>query len=138
MKYTLIAAFLFLSLSLHAQDTTKQTITIDSHTFTSVQTEARFPGGKDAWRAFLEEHVHPKVAARHKAPPGNYTVTISFLVDKAGKVTEVHALNDPGYGTAEDAVNAFKHTPDWIPAMQNGKPVNYRQKQNITYQVTER
>jgi protein TonB len=78
------------------------------------------------------------VPAKHKAPAGTYTVTIRFLVDKTGKVTEVEALNDPGYGTAQDAINAFKHTPDWIPAMQNGKPVIYRQKQNITYQVTER
>ena len=139
MKYTLIACFLFLRVCLHAQDTSAtQTITIDTRTFTSVLVEARFPGGTDAWRAFLEDHVHPKVAARHKAPPGKYTVTISFLVDKEGKVTQVQALNDQGYGTADDAVNAFKHTPDWIPAMQNGKPVIYRQKQNITYQVTEK
>ena len=131
MKYTLIAAFLFLNASLHAQDSAA------SHNKTQDSIEARFPGGQDAWRAFLEEHVHPNVAARHKAPPGNYTVTISFLVDKEGKVTEVKALTDPGYGTAEDAVKAFKHTPDWLPATIHGKPVIYRQKQNITYQVTE-
>ncbi len=127
-----------MNICLHAQDTAKQTTAIDTPSLVSVQVEARFPGGTDAWRAFLEQHVHPRVAAKHKAPPGNYTVTISFLVDKTGKVTQVQALNDPGYGTAEDAVNAFKHTPNWIPAVQNGKPVIYRQKQNITYQVTEK
>ena len=138
MKYIPIAWFLLMNICLHAQDTAKQTVTINTDSFTSVQKEAQFPGGQDAWRQFLEQHVHPRVAARHKAPPGNYTVTISFLVDKTGKVTEVKALNDPGYGTAEDAVNAFKHTPDWIPAVQKGKTVIYRQKQNITYQVTEK
>ncbi len=135
MRITFIAAFILLTACVHAQDTTNQDYYKE---FTSVQVEAKFPGGQDAWREFLEQHVHPKVPAKHKAPPGNYTVTIRFLVDKTGKVTEVEALNDPGYGTAEDAVNAFKHTPNWIPAIQNGKPVIYRQKQNITYQVTEK
>ena len=93
MKHTLIAAFLFLNVSLHAQDTAKHTVNINTDSLTSVQVEARFPGGQDTWRAFLEEHVHPKVAARHKAPPGNYTVTISFLVDKEGKVTQVAGIN---------------------------------------------
>src|ERR1044072_2895041 len=123
MKYALIAAFLILSVCLHAQDTTAAKKDI---TFPSVQVEAQFPGGRDAWVTFLEQHVHPKVAAKHKAPPGKYTVTMSFLVDTTGKVTEVQALNNPGYGTAEDAVKAFKHTPKWIPATINGKPVIYR------------
>ena len=135
MKYTLLSIFLLTCFCLHAQDTTQQD---GDKEFSKVQVEAKFPGGQIAWQEFLQQHIHARVPAKHKAPPGNYTVTMSFLVDKTGKVTDVKALNDPGYGTAQDAVNAFKHTPDWIPAMQNGKPVIYRQKQNITYQVTER
>lgn len=49
----------------------------------------------------------------------------------------MQVLQDPGYGTADDVLRAFKHTPDWLPATINGRPVIYRQKQNITYQVTE-
>jgi protein TonB len=138
MKIILIASLLLFTVCLHAQDTAKHTITINTDSFTSVQVEARFPGGQEGWRAFLEEHIHPKVPGKHKAPPGNYTVTISFLVDKEGKVSNVQVLNDPGYGTAEDVLKAFKHTPDWLPATISGKPVVYRQKQNITYQVTEK
>jgi len=137
MRITLIAIFLSLGVCLRAQDTTTKRTNI-TDTFTSVQVEARFPGGVDGWRAFLEENIHPKVAARHKAPPGNYTVQVSFLVDKEGKISDVTILNDPGYGTAEDVLKVFKHSPNWMPAIQNGKPVIYRQKQNITYQVTEK
>jgi protein TonB len=132
MRKLLIAFLLLLSVCLHAQDS------LNHRKITGDSIEARFPGGQDAWRAFLEEHVHPGVAARHKAPPGNYTVTVSFLVDKTGKVVQVQALNDPGYGTAEDTKKAIEHSPDWLPATINGKPVVYRQKQNITYQVTEK
>lgn len=132
MRKLLIACFLLFSVCLHAQDS------LNSRKIAGDSIEARFPGGLDGWRTFLEQHVHPKVAARHKAPPGSYTVTVSFLVNKEGKVSEVQILEDPGYGTAEDVLKAFKHTPDWLPATINGKPVIYRQKQNITYRVTER
>lgn len=137
MKRILIACFLLMNICLHAQDTTAQrNNTTDS--FTSVQVEAKFPGGMQAWASFLEANIHANVAARHKAPAGNYTVTISFLVDKEGNVSEPEIIKDPGYGTATDVLKAFKHCPKWQPATINGKPVIYRQKQNITYQVTDK
>jgi len=103
-----------------------------------VQVEAKFPGGQDAWRVFLERNLNPGVAADHRAPNGNYTVTVSFLVDERGNISEVQALNDPGYGTAEESVRVIKRGPKWIPAIQDGKNVRYRQKQNITFQVSGR
>ena len=99
--------------------------------------EAKFPGGQQAWFKFLEKNIHTEVAANHGAKPGNYLVTVSFLVDTSGKLSEVQVLNDPGYGTAEDVLKALKHSPNWLPATINGKPVIYRQKQNITYQVSK-
>jgi len=135
MRTLLLFFFVLMTAVLHAQDTTGAKKDI---TFTTVQVEAQFPGGRDAWVNFLTTHIHPEVAAKHKAPPGRYTVTISFIVDETGKVSEVQVINDPGYGTADDVLKAFKHTPDWIPATQNGKQVTYRQRQNITYQVTEK
>ena len=137
MRKLLVACFLLCTVYLHAQDTTaKQTNNKDS--LTAVRKEARFPGGPKAWSAYLETAIHPNVAAKHKAPPGNYTVQVSFLVDVTGKVSNVEIVTDPGYGTGEDVLKALKHSPDWLPATINGKPVIYRQKQNITYQVTEK
>jgi protein TonB len=60
------------------------------------------------------------------------------MVDANGNVSDVRADNDPGYGTAEEAVRVIKKGPKWMPAIQNGKNVNYRQKQNITFQVSGR
>ncbi len=105
--------------------------------FTSVQVEAKFPGGQDAWRKFLERNLNNQTPADNGAAPGNYTVTVSFLVDKAGNISEVKALNDPGYGCATEAVRVIQKGPKWQPAIQNGRNVIYRQKQNITFQVTE-
>jgi len=58
-------------------------------------------------------------------------------VDKHGKVSEVKAIKDPGYGTATEAERVIAKGPNWIPAVQNGKKVIFRQKQNITFQVSQ-
>lgn len=105
--------------------------------FTSVQVEAKFPGGQDAWRKFLERNLNQQTPADNGAPPGNYVVTVSFRVDKDGSISEVQALTDPGYGCASEAVRVIKKGPKWQPAIQNGRNVIYRQKQNIVFQVTD-
>jgi protein TonB len=138
MRKLLVASLLLFTVCLHAQnsnftDTRKPFVKNDT-----VYVEAGFPGGNVEWIKYLEHNLHSETAAKHKAPPGNYTVTVSFLVDKTGKVVQVKALNDPGYGTAEDAIKVIEHCPDWLPATINGKRVFYRQKQNFTYQVTEK
>lgn len=105
--------------------------------FTSVQIEAQFPGGNAAWRRYLERNLNNNVVQEQGAPPGKYTVVVSFRVDKDGSITEVKAENDPGYGTADEAVRVIKKGPKWTPAQQNGRSVIYRQRQSITFVYTE-
>jgi len=105
--------------------------------FKTVQIEAKFPGGAGAWQKYLERNLNSNVPVDNGAPPGNYTVIVSFLVDKGGNISEVQSLNDPGYGTAGEAVRVIKKGPAWTPAVQNGRNVIYRQKQSITFQVSE-
>ena len=102
-----------------------------------MQVEAKFPGGQAAWTKFLERNLNNQTPADNGAAPGNYTVTVSFLVDKEGNISQVQALTDPGYGCAQEAVRVIQKGPKWEPAIQNGRKVIYRQKQNITFQVTE-
>lgn len=105
--------------------------------FKTVQIEAKFPGGSGDWRKFLERNLNSNTPVDNGAPPGNYTVIVSFLVDKDGSISEVKAENSPGYGTSEEAVRVIRKGPKWIPAVQNGRNVIYRQKQSITFQVQE-
>ena len=70
--------------------------------FKTVQIEAKFPGGNDAWVKYLQRNLRGEVAQENGAPAGNYTVVVSFLVSKDGTIAEVKALNKPGYGSAEE------------------------------------
>ena len=103
--------------------------------FTKVEKEAKFPGGPDAWRRYLERNLNANVAADDGASPGNYTVKVQFIVDKEGNVSDVKALTSHGYGMEEEAVRVIKRGPKWKPAIQNGRQVKAYRKQPVTFVI---
>ncbi|HEY0297695.1 MAG TPA: energy transducer TonB, partial [Arachidicoccus sp.] len=109
----------------------------DDVTFAYVQVEATFPGGEEAWKKFLQTNLRENVPLDNNAPPGQYAVIVSFLVSKDGSVSEVKVTDtsNPDYGTAAEAVRVIQRSGKWNPAIQNGRPVTYRQKQRIIFQV---
>ncbi len=105
--------------------------------FTVVQIPASFPGGTGAWIKYLERNLNRDVPNDNGAPPGKYTVIVSFIVSKTGAISDVAAENDPGYGTKAEAVKVIQKGPAWTPAVQNGRNVIYRHKQSVTFVVSE-
>lgn len=107
--------------------------------FTKIEKEARFPGGYDAWKKFLERHLNSQVAADDGAPSGNYTVKVQFVVDKDGNVSNVTAIDVPKECPAcgPEAVKVIKKSHKWEPAIQNGRPVTYQAIQHITFKVED-
>ena len=47
--------------------------------FTKVEKEAKFPGGPDGWKRYLERNLNSSTPVDNGAPPGLYTVTVLFL-----------------------------------------------------------
>ncbi len=105
--------------------------------YTSVQIQSIFPGGTDAWVKFLTRTLNRDLPVENGAPPGIYKVIVSFVVARDGSISDVRAENNPGFGTAEEAVRVISKGPKWIPAEQNGHKVIYRHRQVIAFQVTE-
>jgi protein TonB len=105
--------------------------------FTVVQIPAEFPGGLPAWTNYLRSHLNSGLPVENGAPPGKYTVYVTFIVDKNGVISDVAAENDPGYGTKDEAIRVIKRGPNWKPAVQNGRNVIYRHKQGITFVVQD-
>ncbi|MFZ1800072.1 MAG: M56 family metallopeptidase [Chitinophagaceae bacterium] len=105
--------------------------------FLEAQTAAKFPGGPDSWIKYLQRNLNTGILVTAHAPIGKYTVIVSFLVGKDGKISEVKADNDPGYGAAAEAVRVIQRGPNWTPAIQNGKNVEFRQKQAVSFQISK-
>ncbi len=107
--------------------------------FTKVEKEAKFPGGPDGWRRFLERNLNANVAADDGAPIGNYSVKVQFIVDKQGNISNVQAIEKPKGcpSCGPEAEKVIKRGPKWEPAVQNGRNVIYQAIQFITFQVAE-
>ena len=93
--------------------------------------------GLPAWTKYLERNLNRDLPVENGAPPGKYTVIVSFIVSKTGAISDVTAENDPGYGTKAEAIRVITKGPSWKPAVQNGRNVIYRHKQSITFQVSD-
>ena len=105
--------------------------------YTVVEIPAEFPGGREAWTKYLERNLNRDLPIENGAPAGKYVVTLSFIVDKNGLISDVQSQNDPGYGTKDEAIRVIKKGPNWKPAVQNGRNVIYRHIQNIIFVVAE-
>lgn len=105
--------------------------------FEKVDEEAYFSGGEESWRSYLEQNLNPSVPVDKGAPAGLYTVYIQFIVGKDGRVYDIKPLTKHGYGMEGEVVRIIRKSPPWVPAVQNGKPVNAYRKQPVTFQVIE-
>lgn len=91
------------------------------------------------WRRWLEGQLQRYIedAASQGMNPGQYTVQVRFLVERDGSITDVKALNDPGYGLGKGAEDVVKKGPKWAPGEQNGRKVRSYHTQPITFVVSE-
>lgn len=89
-----------------------------------VEQMPEYPGGQEAMILFLRKNVRYPEAERDNDVQG--TVYVRFVVDKTGKVRDVHALREvpKGPGLTKEALRVVSMMPDWKPGMQQGKPVN--------------
>ena len=101
-------------------------------TFTKVEIESSYPGGPTAWRRYMERNLQYPQDAQDNEIQG--TVTVQFIVDKDGVVSDVEAIAGPNELRAE-AVRVIKKSGTWEPAVQNGRKVRSYKKQPVTFRL---
>jgi hypothetical protein len=120
------------------QKNMEEIVVVGKGTKSDVQKPAEFPGGPDAWSKYLLNNMDRDLPKRNHAVAGNYFVKLNFVINEYGDVENVIAENNPGYGTASEAIRVIEKGPKWIPAEQNGKKVSYRMKQIIQFNVKDK
>ena len=99
--------------------------------FTIVEQTAYFPGGPNAFSAFLIENIqYPQKAMRLRVEGKVY---VQFVVNEEGKVEDLAVVKGIGAGCDEEAVRVLSLMPDWIPAEQRGRKVKQKMVQAITF-----
>ncbi len=132
ISITFLNSLLLLSLAAKAQNN-KDSAEVDHRIFTKTEVEAEFPGGLDAWRNFLVKNLKAEIPADNGAPAGMYTVIVKFIVKKDGTLEDIKVENSMGYGMDEEVRRVITKSGKWIPAVQNGRPVNAYRRQPITF-----
>lgn len=109
----------------------------ENKVFEKVEIEASV--NQSTWRRHLESQLQRYIedAASAGMSPGTYTVNVRFLVERDGSITDVRALNDPGYGLGAGASDVVKRGPKWNPGEQNGRKVRSYHTQPITFVIQE-
>jgi hypothetical protein len=102
-----------------------------------VEREARFKGGVDGWKKYLEKNLNASLPMDLGAPPGNYEVQLQFVVNKDGVPSNLKAVSVPAKckPCGAEALRVLRESPAWEPAIQNNEPVIYQAIQIITFQV---
>jgi len=105
--------------------------------FTAVESVPTFIGGDAAWRDYLQKHLDASVPANEGWKAGKYTVIVKFIVRADGTISDVTTENYKGSKTAQACINLIKNSPDWQPAVQNGRKVNAYHKQPVTFVIEQ-
>jgi TonB family protein len=101
--------------------------------FTKVEIESSFPGAAKAWLNYLQANMHYPDKAVKKHIEGK--VVIAFVVDKQGHIPmgRVYVDHSVEYMLDQEALRIIFVSPDWTPAVENGRVVNSYKKQPIVF-----
>ena len=107
--------------------------------YAQVEQEAAFKGGNAAWQKYLQNNFEVDKVARKmhsKKTPYAEVAMVRFIVSKTGEVSNVEVENKVNNAFKKEAIRLIEESPRWMPAMQNGKPVNAYRRQPITIEIT--
>lgn len=89
-----------------------------------VEMMPQYPGGLAAMLKYIRENIkYPEQAMKERIQG---RVTVSFIIEKDGSISDVKAVRSVHPLLNKEAVRVVKSMPKWTPGKQNGKPVRVR------------
>ena len=103
---------------------------VTNKVFDVVEVMPSYPGGQGALLSYLSTHVKYPVVAQENGVQGR--VTVSFVVERDGSITDVHVVRSVDPSLDREAARVVSSMPNWQPCKQNGSAV--RVKFNVPVQ----
>ena len=100
----------------------------------SVTTRAEFPGGKEAYNAYIRDNfrIYDLGGA---SQTGTGIGIYSYVITSTGKVKDVKIVQEVEPKCDLEMVRILKKMPKWNPATLNGKPVSVEVKHYANYRT---
>ena len=123
--------------ALRKEETDPATAKDSSRKFTRVEIESMFPGGPAGWLDYMNKNLrYPDRAIDHNAQG---TAVISFIVDASGHIEQnsISIVSSVEYSIDSESLKLIRKSPDWIPAIQNGRSIRSYKKQPVVFKLTK-
>jgi hypothetical protein len=80
---------------------------IKSKVLAKVKTTSDVPFTDIAWIQALEQNITQSIQLNKRPLTGNYLVSVRFIIDKEGNISDILCDKDPGYGMCKEVVQAI-------------------------------
>lgn len=108
------------------------------HDFVFTKIEIEAGTNPQDWHTYMRKSTVLPPAVAKAIPPGTYNVLVKFIIGVEGKLYDIKADNDPGYGLAARAVEVFKgYKGKWQPATQCGRFVKSYKTMPVTFVISQ-
>ena len=101
--------------------------------FIFVEENPSFPGGFEALYQHIARNLQYPKKAQRIGVEGK--VTLQFIVDTDGSLSEIKVLRGIGAGCDEEAIRVLETLPKFSPGKQRGKPVRVQMQIPITFRL---
>lgn len=93
-----------------------------------------FQGGDlNSFRNWVNARLSYPELARENNIQG--TVTVSFVIEKDGRLTNIQVLKSPDKTLSDEAVKVLAKSPKWEPARQRNMPVRFRYTLPVVFKL---
>ena len=103
--------------------------------FDVVEVMPSFPGGQGALIQYLNSHVKYPFVAQENGIQGR--VTISFVVERDGSITDVKVARSVDPSLDKEAARVVSSMPRWTPGKQNGSAVRVKFNVPVVFKLQQ-
>ncbi|WPP52100.1 TonB family protein [Catalinimonas niigatensis] len=108
---------------------------MEGDVFTVVEEQPEFEGGMDAFYRYVANEMTYPLQARQMGVEGR--VSVQFVVEKDGSLSDVKAIKGIGAGCDTEAVRVVQNAPSFRPGKQRGKPIRVRMVMPVTFKLNK-
>lgn len=120
-------------LNLIKEDLSKPSSSADDDVLPVCEVEPEFPGGSKELMKFIAENLRYPSECAEKGIEGR--VTLSFIVEKDGSITNIEELRSPDPRLTAEAKRVLSIMPNWTPGTQDGKAVRVKYFIPVTFHL---
>ena len=91
--------------------------------YATIENKLGYTCADSFWLQSIEKQINQSLQLLKKIKKGKYLVSVQYILDKGGFISDVRPLTSSGYGLEEAVWRVLRKSPKWEPAIQGGQIV---------------